>query len=133
LKRRDLVHAIIVLLITVLISLLIWGAWPIDMFDAIKQNTLERSYHLFNLAPLVLLPAPISIAIGLWMAWRAVKRHDVILGFLAWLFFVPYIASYSLLLPLALIAVRWFRFALLVTVVIWVIYGGIIIRFLLLR
>ena len=131
LKRRDLVHAIIVLLATVLVSLLIWGPWPIDMIDAIKLNTLGRSYHLFNLAPLVLLPAPVSIAIGVWMGWRAVKRHDVILGFLAWLFFVPYIASYSLLLPLALIAVRLPRFALLVTVVIWVIYGGTIARYLL--
>lgn len=132
LKRRDLVHAIIVLLTVVLISLLIWGAWPIDMMDAIKNNTLGRSFHLFNLAPLVLLPAPVSIAIGLWMAWRAIKRQDVILGFLSWLFFVPYIASYSLLLPLALIAIRWTRFALLVSVVIWVIYGGIIVRYLLL-
>lgn len=129
LKRRDLVRAILVLLVVVLISLLAWGPWPIDMIDAIKLNTLGRSYHLFNLAPLVLLPAPVSIVIGIWMGWRAVKRRDAILGFFAWLFFVPYITLYSLLLPLALIAIRLPRFALLVSVAMWIVYGGTIVRF----
>lgn len=58
----------------------------------------------------------ISLAIGAALAWRAFRRHDPVIGVLAGLFVVPYIALYSLLIPLAL----------LVSVIMWVIYGGII-------
>ena len=85
------------------------------------------------MAPLALLPAPvgvlISFGIGIALAWIAFRRRDPVLSILAWLFFVPYIKIYSLLLPLALLAVRWPRFALLVSAVMWIVYGGAIVLF----
>jgi len=133
-QRRTLVQAIIVLLIALLVSFVLWGAWPMNMLNAVQAVTISgNAYSLFNVAPLHFLPAPISILIGLWLAWRAFRRHDPILGILAWLFFTPYVAFYGLLLPLGLVAIRWFRLALLISVLIWLMYGGVIVYALLVR
>ncbi len=126
LKRGPLVHALIVTLVVLLISFLVWGAWPLPMWRSAQTNTLGQPY---NLAPLVILPVPIALAVGLFIAWRAVRRHDAVLGILAGLFFIPYITLYALLLHLALVTTRWPRFALLVSVVMWMVYGGVIARY----
>ncbi len=124
-KRRDLVRAILVSLVVLLLSFVIWGNWltPLATYAA---NNMQRE---FNMAPLSLLPAPISIAIGLALGWWAFKRRDPVWSVLAWLFFVPYIKIYSLLLPLALFGIRQPRVALLISVVAWVIYGGVLAYF----
>ena len=46
---------------------------------------------------------------------------------LAWQFFVPYLKFYSLLLPLALVTLRFRRVGVIISVCMWVIYGGIIV------
>lgn len=125
-KRRELVRALIVVLVLLIVSLIIWGLWPLQMLDAIRTNTLGRSY---NLAPSALLPWPVAVAIGLWLAWIAFKRRDPVLSILAWLFFIPYITLYALLLPLALFAIRYPRIGLLISAVMWIIYGGVLARF----
>lgn len=125
-KRRELVHTLLVVLVLLVISLLLWGFWPLQMLEAIRTNTLGRSY---NLAPLALLPWPIAVAIGLSLSWVAFRRHDPVLSILAWLFFIPYITLYALLLPLALFAIRYPRVALLISVVAWLVYGGVLARY----
>jgi hypothetical protein len=122
LKPRQLVYSVVFVLVVLLISLILWPGWPQAMRDAVAPLT-ERSH---NLAPMSLLPPIISVAIGGVLTWCAVKRHDPLIGILAGLFFVPYIALYSLLIPFALAAIRWPRVTLLVSIVMWLIYGGAI-------
>ena len=121
-KPRQLIYSAGVLAAVLLVSLLVWPGWPQAMRDAAAPLT-ERSH---NLAPMSVLPPVISLAIGAALAWRAIRRHDLVVGILAGLFFVPYIAFYSLLIPFALSAVRWPRITLLISVVMWVIYGGLL-------
>jgi hypothetical protein len=127
-SRRDLVRALIVLLSVILVSLLVWGAWPEQMLQAVRTYTLgSKAYSQFNLAPLHWLPVPVSILIGGVLAWRAFRRRDPVLSILAWIFFVPYLTFYGLPLAMGLTALRWPRFALLVSGLVWVIYGGTIL------
>jgi len=123
-KRHDLVRAIIVSLIVLILSFIIWGNWllPLATYAA---NQMQRSY---NMAPLALMPVPVSLAIGLGLGWYAFKRRDPVWSILAWLFFVPYIKIYSLLLPFTVFAVRQRKVALIITIVMWIIYGGLIAR-----
>lgn len=122
LRRQQLIRSGAVLLVVLAVSLLLWPGWPFQMRDAAAQLTVRA----YNLAPLALLPVSLSLLIGVVLAWFAVRRHDPIVGILAGLFFVPYIAFYSLLIPFALAAVRWPRIVLLFSVVMWVIYGGLL-------
>lgn len=122
---RELLHALIVLLVVILVSFVIWGAWPETMLDGIRKYTLgSNAYSQFNLAPISWLSLPVSVLIGIVLSWRAFRKRDPVLSILAWLFFVPYITFYSLLLPMALGALRWPRIALIVSAVIWLVYGG---------
>jgi hypothetical protein len=127
--RRQLVRSGLVVLAVVLVSLVIWPGWPLQMRDAAASLT-GRSY---NVAPMSLLSPVISLAVGAVIAWQAVRRHDAVIGVLAGLFFVPYIAFYSLFIPFTLSAVRWPRAALLVSIIVWMVYGGVLGYGLLLR
>jgi len=127
--RQQLVRSGVVVLAVLLASLVIWPGWPLDMRDAVTSLP-GRSY---NIAPMSLLSPLISLAVGVVIAWQAVRRHDPVIGVLAGLFFVPYIAFYSLLLPFTLAAVRWPQAALLVSVIVWLVYGGVLGYALLLR
>jgi hypothetical protein len=120
--RRQLAYSGGLLLAVLLLSLAVWPGWPLHMRDAAAPLT-GRDY---NLAPMAFLTVFISPVIGAALAWRAIKRRDPIVGVLAGLFFVPYIAFYSLLIPFALAAVRWPRPALLVSGVMWLVYGGLL-------
>jgi hypothetical protein len=73
------------------------------------------------------MPWPIAVGIGLVLAWWAFRRRDPILSILAWMFFIPYIAPVSLLLPFALVNVRWPRLGLLLNALISLIYGGVVV------
>lgn len=125
-SRRAFVRTIIVVLAVLLVSLLIWGFWPPQMIQAMQRLGTYGQYR-FNLAPAAYLSYPISIGIGLFLAWRAVRRRDPVIEILAWLFFVPYIAFYSLLLHFAVFSIRFPRFALLISALIWIIYGGTVL------
>jgi hypothetical protein len=123
-KRRDFIRTTLLGLLVVLVSLLLWGAWPLQSLKAIQTYTLGQS---FNLAPLALLPWFVSLAIGGYLAWRAYRKQDAPLAILAWLFFVPYIPLYSLLIPFAALAVRFPRVALIISVVMWAVYGRVVL------
>src|SRR5262249_32923785 len=108
-RRKALFRAGFVCLVIFLISLLVWGWWPTQLLEALRLGR----YVGFNLAPTSYLTVPISAAIGLFLAWWAFRRRDPIIAIFAWLFFVPYIGFYGLLLHFALLSVRFRRFALL--------------------
>jgi hypothetical protein len=120
--RRQLLRSGALLLAVLLLSLVVWPGWPLHMRDAAAPLT-GRGY---NVAPMAFLSVFISPVIGAVLAWRAVRQHDPVVGVLTGLFFVPYIAFYSLLIPFALAATRWPRMALLVSVVMWLVYGGVL-------
>lgn len=134
LSRRDLVRAIIVLLATLLVSFAIWTPfWLVDMLEATRSSILRYSVNSFNVAPMDFLTPWVSVPIGLVLSYRAFRKRDAALSILAWLFFVPYITLYSLLLPLALLAIKLRRLALIVNLVMWLVYGGMLVAVLLIR
>lgn len=118
---RETLRAGLVAALIIGLSLLIWPGWITQMLDQIRNGAL--SARIYNLAPMSLIGAPVSFLIGLFLAWRAVKRHDPVLGIFAWVFFVPYLALYGVLLHLALLAMRLPRVALIISLALWVIYG----------
>jgi hypothetical protein len=133
-SRRQLIGALSVTAILLVLSGLIWPNWPAKMQESIQQNILTDEYiGQFNLAPLSLMPIPLSLTIGGLLAWRGIRRRDPIFSILAWFFFVPYIPFYSLLFYLALLGIRFPKLAWIIHVCMWVIYGGIILIVLLFR
>ncbi len=119
LDRKTLGRAIIVFLLVIIGSLLIWQRWPLDLLNSWQTNTTK--FQRVNAAPSALLSLPLSVLIGLLLAWLAARKHDRVLGIVAGLFFVPYIAFYSLLIPFAVFAIRRPKIALLLSVIVWLI------------
>ncbi|MCU0499590.1 MAG: hypothetical protein MUF87_19750, partial [Anaerolineae bacterium] len=64
--------------------------------------------------------------IGALIAWQAFRRQDPPLGVIAWFFFTPYIAPYSLVLLMAILAIR-FR---VVGVAVWIATWGVLFAYL---
>lgn len=107
-----------------LVSLLVWDWWLPAMLANVERYTLSA---FANLAPMTFLTPFVSIPIGIFLMWQTFRRRDPLLGVLAWLFFIPYIALYSLLLHFALVCVRFPRVALIVSVAMWIGYGRFLI------
>lgn len=128
-KRKEFVHFVLISLITIILAFTFWDAWPIDMLDAIDRNRDGLNNATHNMAPSVLLPAPLAYGIGLALGYLGFSRRDPILSIFAWLCFVPYVANYSLVLPLALHAIRWPLTATITNITMWIIYGGIILLY----
>ncbi len=107
----------------VIISSLVWPNWIFDILDRVQTMSVER---FFNLAPSKLLPLSpfLSWIIGAGLAWWAFRRQDPPLGIIAWFFFTPYIALYSLVLLLGILAIRWRLLAVAISLSMWVIYGA---------
>lgn len=108
-------------------SLVIWPTWPQDMLEAVRTYTLNDEYRQFNLAPSHLMPFYTSYLVAAYFAWRAIRRRDPIDALYAWLFFVPYIPAYSLILYFMITAIRWPLLAHIIYVATWIIYGGVIL------
>lgn len=124
LAPRTVIKAVMVTAVVGGLAWLVWGPWPLGILASVIRN--RHLTQVGNLAPLRLLPAPLALATGIWLAWRAHRQRDPHLGVLAGVFFVPYLQPYSLLIHLALLAARWPRLILLVSVTMWVIYGGVL-------
>lgn len=129
-RRREAVAAGLVVLVVTVISLVVWPGWPAAMLADIQVNTLGGWGSRINIALSEVLPRPLSWAIGLWLAWRTIRRKDAILGVWAWLFFVPYATVYGYLPAFTLLAVRWPGWALVLSLTLWVLYGGLVLSFL---
>lgn len=121
---RKTLQAGLIAILFVGISLLIWPGWIARMIEQIQGGALTA--RIYNAAPMSIVGVPLSILIGLLIAWLAVRRHDPVLGIFAWVFFVPYLALYGMMLYMALLAVRWPRATLIVSLTLWLVYGWLI-------
>lgn len=121
---REMVRAVLVALLFGVVALLLWGhVLPTMIEQAGDAAAMSRP---FNAAPMTLIGAPLSILLGVGIGFFALRRHDPILCILAWVFFMPYLALYGLLPHLALLGVRWYRVGLFVSLVLWVLFGGLL-------
>jgi hypothetical protein len=118
----------LVLLVTFAISLILWQGWIAHYLAAPPMQIIDDG---FNLAPSYLLPRLISYLIGIGLAFMAYRRQDPPLGIVAWFFFTPYIKFYSLLLLFSIIAIRFPRVALIMTLAMWAAYGSVLLPVLL--
>lgn len=109
--------------ITLVLSFVIWGLWPLRVLERVGGTSVEQ---FFNIAPITLMPWFISVFIGTGLAIYAFRKRDPVVGILAWLFFVPYITLYSLPLMMGMVAIRLPLLALIINIAMWVIYGGAI-------
>jgi len=89
--KRDLRVAILPLAV-LLFSLVVWGWWPGDV-------ELDLSSKLYNFSIL-----PVGIPYGIYLLWIAWREDDAYLAAIATPLFVPYLAPYSLVSVLALLA-----------------------------
>jgi len=99
-----------------LASVLLWGAWWND-WQASSNSKLVA--WAVNAAPSGLIGTLPAAALGLGLAWGALRRRDALLGLLAGLCFVPYVAFYSLMLPFVVLAARHPRLGLLISLCLW--------------
>jgi hypothetical protein len=120
-SRWRLMQALGVTGILLAVTVIIWGFWPLDMREALDRYLSRQFYEHYNLAPSILLPAPVSWVIGLAIGWRAFRRRDSVLSILAWLFFIPYLPFYSVLVYYALFAIRFPLIALIINISLWVV------------
>lgn len=88
---------------------------------------MRNAGQQYNMAPLMPWPLTLAVAAGVALGWRAFRQRDPVMSIIAWLFFVPYIAPYSLFLPFSLLAIRYRRLALLISALTWAIYGGALV------
>lgn len=126
-KWRDLVYGTLVTLLVMVVSFVLWPGWPLAMWEKIQIYTLANSGVKVNISLTKGLTAWVSYPLGAVLAYFAVRRKDVVLGILAWQFFVPYATLYGYLLVLALVASRWWWAALLVSAALWIPYSRILL------
>jgi hypothetical protein len=125
LTHRQRVRWLTVVLVVFLLSLAIWGPWPLDWIPDANSKIVVLNV---NFAPWSVITPYLSIPIGLVLGWFAARRRDPILAILAGAFFFPYIAFYTLLLHFTLIAIRWPRAALIISLALWVVIGIFIVN-----
>lgn len=107
--------------VVVVISIVIWGFWFLEIAQRVPTLSIAQT---FNIAPSKHLTPLVSWAIGGVIAGLAFRRQDPPLGIIAWFFFTPYIAPYSLVLLMAILATRLRVLAFAVWIATW----GVLIR-----
>lgn len=104
-------------LMVLLLSLTLWGAWPLAWLEALELTPVSWA---INLSPRARMGDGPALVLGVLLTVWAIRRRDAVLATLGWVCFVPYLAGYSLLLPFALIAARWPLVAGVSSVTLWV-------------
>lgn len=125
--RRRLLQWVIGAAIVGLLSVLIWGDWWTDWQISAAAKTGAQS--VVNAAPAFFIGTLPAALIGVVLVFFAVRRHDVVLGLIAGLFFVPYVAAYSLLIPFTLLSARHPRACLIVSLIIWAVVLSLIVNY----
>lgn len=97
-------------------SVLLWSDWWVAWQASSQQKLVAWAVNAAPAAVLGTLPAA---ALGLALAALAARRRDELIGLLAGLCFVPYVAFYSLMIPLTMLAARWPRWGLLISLTVW--------------
>jgi hypothetical protein len=130
LEWREWLRGGLIVLGVVAVSLLLWPGWIDGMVEAIRVNTLGEWGSRINMAFSNLLPRPLAWAIGIGLGVLAVRRRDPVIGVFAWQFVVPYATLYGIMPAFALLAARWPRIALILSLTLWLLYGSVVIPFL---
>jgi len=115
-------------LLILAVSFVLWGNWLGEW----QVNYTEKAGMQANVnaSPISLMGIVPSLLIGAGMAAWALKRRDAVMGLWAGLFFVPCVATYSLLLPFALLAIRYVCVALALSVGFWVMFAPVLLDYL---
>lgn len=116
-RWRDFVRWVGVTAAVMLASFVIWGDWVNALIANSRQYPVSWS---INLAPQAIIGLPLALLAGAALLLYAFRRRDPVVAALAGLFFVPYLASYSAMVPFTLAAARWPRVMFIVTVALWV-------------
>jgi hypothetical protein len=115
---KNFVRFIMVSLLVVLGSFLLWGDWITPWL--LNREIKGDNQLLINVAPLHIMGVVPAVVCGLaLLAWAWYKR-DMVWITVAGLFFVPYIAFYSLIIPFVLIATRRPWLSAVVSVCLWI-------------
>ncbi|MAU12656.1 MAG: hypothetical protein CL607_22735 [Anaerolineaceae bacterium] len=122
-KWRELVRWVLVMVVLALVTLLIWGDWPLAWLANIGSDLRP----LPNTAPNVILGWGPSLLIGIPFAFYAWRKRDSILGIFAGMFFMPYIASYSFLLYFGLFLARWRKAGLILWMASWIAFVALVV------
>jgi hypothetical protein len=117
--RRTFVRFLIVGLGVLLVSLLIWGDWLSAWL--LMQSSKQGNQQHINLAPMHHFGILPSLMVGIGVLAWGWRRRDTVWITLEGVFFVPYIASYSLIVPFMLFATRRPFVALLLSVSVWIV------------
>jgi len=115
---RTLVRWILIALITLCLSFVIWGGWIVDWYTSWDFRPVA---YLVNVAPSTIIGRIPAYVIGAILLFIAMRRKDAVAGVWGGMFFLPYIASYSVLIPYTLLASRFPRITLLLTVSLWIV------------
>ncbi len=129
-RWREILWGGVVVLVVIAVALVIWPGWVEKMLAAVMGNSLGEWGNRVNVAISRLVPRLIAWAIGLGLAYLAFRRKDVVIGVLAWQFFVPYATFYGMMPAFALLATRWPWAALAISLAAWVPYSRVLLPFL---
>ena len=95
-----------------LVTLLIWGLWPLDAWRNIQEiSVMKRVNSSFF---------PWSIPVGLYLLYYAWKNDDELAAVGATLCVSPYFAPQSLIVGFAILAARYRKVALVVSILLWI-------------
>ncbi|MCU0495912.1 MAG: hypothetical protein MUF87_01020 [Anaerolineae bacterium] len=108
----------------ILLSFVLWGNWPLEWLENSNQKLVVWQ---INIAPNAFLGYPLAVILGVIVLFFALRRRDPVLSILAGICFVPYLASYSAILPFALITVRLPALAAVISVTIWFVVLGLVL------
>jgi hypothetical protein len=61
--------------------------------------------------------------------WQGYRKHDPLLYIVAGFFFIPYTGFYSYILPFTIGTLRFPRWAFLLSILLWVVFGPVVISF----
>jgi hypothetical protein len=116
---RQLMRAILIMLIMVLVSFLIWG---VDWLTGLYVEFGTRSLALnASLAPMGFMPPLVSVALGLALLAYAFYRQDDVLKILSGVFFTPYLPTYTAIIPFLFVCIRFPRIGFFVCIGLWLI------------
>ncbi|NDJ84493.1 MAG: hypothetical protein GYB66_01275 [Chloroflexi bacterium] len=108
-RQRFSVRMLAPMVVIIVAAIVIWGTQPIDgIRDVNPGNTA------WNFAPW-----PFFIPLGLYLLYRGFKDDDEVLAAAATPFMVPYLAPYSLVALLTVIACKYRREALYIHLAFW--------------
>jgi hypothetical protein len=115
---KQLVRATSIMLVTLLISFLIWGVdWLVGLYVEFgtRSLALNASLSLWGFMPIG------SVLLGLALLAYAFYCHDDVLKILSGVFFTPYLPTYTAIIPFLFLCIRYPRLGFFISIGLWMI------------